>query len=576
MRLYGIVVLICLLAAGGGAPLYGENGGSLIPDDVPLVAGTKDLSSLVSGLKESSLGALFSSPQMKSFMNNRGLSDLLVPLMISGDIGEKGDRKALLQVIDRYISLFTGELTVGLGSGGSGEFYLIGRMGERNYRKSLELDEYLRRLLNQPETERGYRYRGQPVHRWIGGNRRKDLTLWKSWIRDTVIIGSRSRWIEECIVRIPMERRDVSPNDAMCYFRIGEPFIRNLVGGNRKELSAPYSALGLDELRRLDLRWSFGSDGIFMGADIVFRNRDRGIWRLLSGYPLPVYRRLMAVPAHIHSYQVARLDLDAFWEGLPEMLNDIDPGASFHVMGLLKLLAESSQTHPEEDLIGNLESLVVGYSRVVNGHKRFLYGIPLKYPVAAMMFLDKIFFERGFLRMIFRDAVGAEPVHGTMLYTIRSAAPALSGPADGDKRLSVSGENVLGVSVSDGLLLLGSRILVREYLERSPLNGKGNSYYDSPQFRTGIRNVPDDAVSYSVFDTLNWFSRLEQFINRREPERKRKKRRTPMSDTVTFLKSRRLPPAAFIASYFGTAVGYSRLRGGHLSVNYLIMSSGKR
>ncbi len=118
--------------------------------------------------------------------------------------------------------------------------------------------------------------------------------------------------------------------------------------------------LGLDGLKRIDLRWGFQDRALFSVVRVVAPAPRKGLLALLDG---PTFRlgQVPAIPTGVENFTVFAADPDVIYDKVVALLKQGDPGAEARIAAAEKAVAEALGARLKEDILGRLGPFWVGY-----------------------------------------------------------------------------------------------------------------------------------------------------------------------------------------------------------------------
>jgi len=275
---------------------------------------------------------------------------------------------------------------------------------------------------------------------------------------------------------------------------------------------------------------------------------SRGLMALIPDGPAPADFRLSYVPANPASYEVSRIDLNALWIQLPEILRQIDPEfADKFDMGL-NMANGMLQMDLTRDLFANLDNLYFRYSRVAGDQKESVVGLLLKDADAMDRTLLKLFDESSVVMSQVGGFYHRSDIQGYVIHTLN-----LPG-------MSADQPNRIGAAVMDGALLVGHEALLMDHAQAVAAKSGEPGFYRSPTFSGMAAGLPDNAYSYAVGDLSKlselFFSRLRQSALGEMA------RKSPDDDELfgRFTQGfdfEKLPPDDFLLKFLGTTESYA-------------------
>jgi hypothetical protein len=614
-----------LLLTVSGTTLHAYQRQDLM-DDAALIIRVSNTVDFLEAIESSSLGQLWNSSEMKAFINNQNLGEAIKDGFMHSVHGEKLNNKALAHLYWEEMKLLKSEVVFGISPPDKEDntpFYMIAAVDKADHRRMLELDERIDELDDEVSIVGKEDFQGVEIIRLdrVGETGEKETT-WGAYYEGTSVTSTIKEWVERCILRLKKELPSNPDKTPTLHMQINQAFIKAMLEGkktppgevpktgeqaaltpngpdvpDKTEPGTPVpsgaailKALGLDNLQfiSLDLFLKPGAMEFQFQVKSFDTGVKKGLWTLLNRERIPANHRLAYVPDDIVTYQVMRLDINAFWKEVPDIIQAINPQSARYFQAFEGMFKGMYQIDLSRDVFGNLGTLITTYSRMDGIIKEELTAFQLRSGEQMDKLLAKIFGEGSMLKAQMQDRMAIYEVHGHKLYSFKPISPlppAQPGQPGQPGQPQTTGPAAqprpdTGVAVIDGSLVFGTDKLVRSLIQAvsSPRtnNANTNSLYKNPVYTKLMRKVPDDAVGYAITD----FSRLLQpllslvrdpmlgpaFKMKDLPVEPGAEKEKPEPLEVFFqnLRFDRLPPADFMASFFGKGVNYTRFDGNNL------------
>ncbi|UCH95830.1 MAG: hypothetical protein JSV88_03025 [Candidatus Aminicenantes bacterium] len=598
------LILAFLLLSVSISPVQAYERQDLIDSSVFIIR-VSNVSDFIKAIERSSLGQLWNSKEMKPFLNNQSLAEALKKTLLHSVYGEKPNNKALSHLLWEGLKLLKKELVVGIslpGKEGKTNFFIAAAMDKPDYLKGMEIDERMAELDEDQSVPQKQMFQGVELYR-------SDETVapgvkeseWSAFYGGTMITGSNREWVERCIVRLKNELPKTPAGPPTLHLRITSRFIADIFEEESQspieeqepgteEIESPtpgepdippaviLKALGLDHLKHITVDFILKPEAMEFQFHIKTTGAggNKGLWTLLSREQLPPKHRLAYVPDDVYTYQVMRLDFNALWKELPEILKAIDPQTVQYLQAAEGMFGGMYQIDLSRDIFGNLGTLITTFARMEGMKKQELLALQLRQAEAMEKLLVKLFGEGTPLKAQMQDRLEIYELHGHKLYSFKTG-PVEPGPTLPQQAKEPLQEPAyIGVSVVDGALVFGTEKLVRSLIQAASTTRKSstNTFYQHPSYTTLIRQVPDDAVGFAITDIsrllrpmLELFKNplMIQTLKMESQQDKEKSEPSPLTEFFDNLRFDRLPPVDFMASFFGRGVSYTRFDGNDLS-----------
>jgi hypothetical protein len=578
-----LLIVVCMFSCVFTSRLFAYQRIELMPTTVNAVIRISNGAAFVKALKESPYGKLWNSPEMAPFLNRQSLEKTLIKSLFLGEVPTAAEENAV-ELYRKMLSLYDGELVVGVGED---SIFVLAEMDDAAFRKNYELSQLENKVRGEKIVYQKHPFQGVELTRQIIDGVEKD-SLWTTFYGNTYITGSSREWVEQCVVRIKKELPTVVSGPPSLKVKLPAGFLDRLLGGKQADEKTPaapniYRALGIG-LGELSLQWVITPSCSELNLRVQNNAGAGGLWTLLSRDPMPRNLYLGYVPDDVLSYQAARLDIHAFWEEIPAILAKLGPQAPAQFQMGLKVAAQMLQVDIERDIIDNLDTLLISYSRLEGLKDHTLYAWRLRDDAAMEMTLGKLFAEGGWLKLNLKDNLETLEQHGHKVYSITIPQYREPEGKTGDQKQPVIERVTNAVAVLDGDLVFGRLEMVRAYINGSRDKKNNRKFYRSPLFTRMIRRVPDHATGYGFSDFSRWIIPAVNFLKtmsstpespaeeiaEEDPAQKPENppEPDPFSEYLENLDYERLPSPEFLRSFFGPWVSYFQFNGKEFIVKW--------
>lgn len=591
------IVFLCLCICISW--LYGYERSELIEPKANIIFRISKGEAFMKAIKDSPYGKLWNSPEMKPFLNNQSLEDTLIKSIFLNQAKSPVTEEAV-DLNRKILSIFKGEVIIGVELGKTSEdskIFALAEMGEVDYKKLLELVKLESKSTGKKTIFHRHTFQEVELIQEIttsDDDKEKNI-YWMAFYGDTFINTTSRQWVEQCIVHLKKELPGKPFGPPSLQIWLPDGFVNHIMkakpeNGGPTGTAATFRALGLDTLGKLSFEWRMTPIGSEIHLHVRNKGEKRGLWTLLSKEPVPRNLFLGYLPDNVLSYQVIRLNIPAFWEEIPAMMETFGPEVSAQFKMGLTAASQMLQVDLERDIVANLDTVLTSYSRLEGIRDESLYAMQLRNSRAMEKTLGKLFAEGAWLRMMMKDNFELLDLQEHNVYSFK--IPQYQMPTNeketGPKNLPVIKPISYGITIVDGDLVFGRLNLIRSFIHGSRDNRAGRKFYQSPLFTRMIRRVSDNAVGYGFSDVTQWikpavnyFKTIGQRSENQPPpeentetkgEEERKPGKTPKPDPFDLyfknLKYDRLPPPEFLRSFFGPWMSYYQFNGKEFIVKW--------
>lgn len=566
-------------------------------DSSAVIIRVSNVVDFLNAIEQSSIGKLWNSKEMKPFLNNQSLAEALKETLLQSvySNSEKPNNKELSHLLWEGSKMLKDELIVGISppnQEGKEDFFILATLDEPGYLKSKEIDERMAELDENMSAPHKQDFQGVDLFRI--NRTRPDKTSeseWEAFYGGTLVSSTSQQWVERCIVKLKKELPAAPTGPPILQLRITDQVIKYMLelqdqtalnehetGKVKQEtpvspapsLLVIFNALGLDHLKYISLDLILKPE--FMEFQFNIKTKGpggKGLWKLLTREPVPLTHRLVYVPDDVYSYQVMRLDFNALWKELPEILKSVNPQYVQYLNGVTGMFSQMYKIDLSRDVFGNLGTLITTFSRMQDLKKQELYAWQVRNPNAMEKLLAKMYGEGTFLAAQLQDHLEIHQLHGYKLYSFKTNQL---------KTEDTTGQEstYTGISLVDSALVFGSDKLVRSLIQAASNNKRtiSNTLYQLPGYTALMRKVPDDAVGYSIIDisqlVQSLFGLIKNTMMSRRPEMESEQykdniKSSPLTEFFNNLRFDLLPPVDFMASFFSKGITYSRFKGNDIT-----------
>ncbi|MCP4219438.1 MAG: hypothetical protein GY765_32685 [bacterium] len=556
------IVLSVLLFSQTLLMLHGYQRKELLPDSSGMVVRISNAPQFGKAFKESPLGQLWNSPKMKPFFNGGSLADAIAGEFAGGEPGKPGSAE-IARLSGQELDMLEGEFVLSFGSAQSG-VYIVAAMSEENFEKSLLIDRKLRKLKNTKKVNKTHTFQGVKLVETISEDETGSTSIWQTCYKGSLVQTSDRDWLEKTIVRLKKAAPAEPKGLPVFQLEIAGTMVRQLAGtllqASQKEktpqIAGLISAMGLEQLESILIKHTLRPDAATSVIRVLNNGEMKGVWAMLKKEPVPFKHRLAHVPEKVYSYQVTRLDFNAFWLEMPQIINKFSPAFSTQFDTMLTQLNAMLKVDISRDFFGNLDTLLTTYSIMDRVQNSALYAVQLREPAVTEKFLDIVLGENSMAKMNMEESLQLEELAGHRIYVMKF--PVAPTAPQGQVLPSYA------LSVADGSLVLGEDKLVRTLIHNLT-SKKKSAFYSGPLFKSMIKHVPDHACSYAFFDMQRWVGQLLTFLETFKfpstaVDKQTKKDTSYLMQFMENLQPSKLPSAEFISSFFGKGFSYNEMK----------------
>ncbi|MBC2735334.1 MAG: hypothetical protein HF981_13330 [Desulfobacteraceae bacterium] len=535
--------------------------------DADMIVRCSDTSALFVAIEQSPIGRFWKSPDMRAVRDGQSLEDEIRRFMI-----QEADSENAAQITDIYMEqakMIDGEFILGLdfvAFDGEPAVTIVAAMREEDYQRSLEMDELLFELEDVETIKASEDFRGTRIYTYMRKEETGDRFFYQAFQGGTLVASENRTWLERALIRLmetPAREPEGDPVLAITGKAKMLDRLQTMLAEHAAENDSPVDmptvikSLGIDTLGDVDLTLCMKEDRL----DLAFQVARRGEWNhglmvLIPAEPAPVDFRMAHVPPDVASYQVTRLDLNALWTQIPEILRQISPEFQMQFSMGLNAVGGMMDINVNEDIFNNLDRLAFSYARLGDNGQELVYGLKIKDAAAMERTLRKLFAENSPVVAQLGQFYRETDIQGHIVHVLQ-----FPDPSGNDDAMAF---NEIGLTVVDRALVIGQGDLLVAYVQAALGNQGVPDFYESVLFKEMAARVPADACSYSLSD-LSAYARFFMGEVRKTIETVEVASAdedfdaavAPLADILKGFDVAQLPSDEVIAGYFGNSDGYS-------------------
>ncbi len=513
----------------------------LLPPDAQTYLRVSNVTNFWSGLKESPIGKLWTDPQFQDFMGNPDAETW-------AELFSDGDSDAEDAITLEQFKMLKGEVIFAFDREME-DLSIISAMDEADFLRSLELDEKLNDVLDEPIEMIKSHFQGVEIIRYIEDGDEEDST-WQAFVDGTFIMGHSQEWVERCIVRLQKEQIEEPQGNPT--FNLNLP-LKHLIDNWVEEMDGHgaatstrnlVDALGLGGLENLSMTAELKKDEMTIDSHLKVSDLTRGLFALLDFQPSEIPNASF-IPGTITSFESGRINLFNLWKEIPEILGAISPDAATQLDMVVGLFMQQTGVDFEQDLLGNLGTQYFTYSLTKIGQEpTTVVALELKDSLAFKTALESLLAAPS-LQAQLANILEIEEFLDHTVYNIKAADPTES------KALCIVGDYLI-YSPPEGL-----RQVIRSLVSDGDIGD-----FERSSLIQGLRkHKPARAFSFGATD---WKKNIVALIHElNQPE-------YTVALTQGWIESEvpipppdfnKLPSAEHIASFFNVAYQYAEATG---------------
>ena len=575
--LWWILILTAFLLPGcqkapDQANIVQMNRLDLVADGADVLVHCSNTSALLAAIEQSPLGRLWNSPEMAAFRDGNSIEEEIRLALVDEDEGENAAK--IRDIYLEQIKMIDGEFILGMDFNafdGEPAMTIVAAMREEDYKRSLEMDTLLFELEDVETLKASEPFRGTQIITYMRKEEEGDRFVYQAFHGGTILASENRPWLEQALIQL-METPAREPEGDPVLSITGKAHmvdqLQTLITKSASGAESPFDwqavikSLGIDALGDVTLNVCLKDDR----ADMTFQVARRGEWNrglmvLLPPEPAPVDFRLAHVPRDVASYQVTRLDLNALWMQIPEILRQISPEFQMQFSMGVNAVGGMMNINVNEDFFNNLDRLAYSFTCLGDNGQELVYGFKVKDADAMERTLRKIFAEHSPVLAQLGPFYHEIDVQGHVIHMLQFQEPS----EDGDEMRI----NEFGLTVVDRALVVGQGERLVEYVQATLHNPGIPEFYERRQFKEMAARIPAEACSYGLSDLSAYAGFVMKEIRQTageveaamatpaRAEEDCNESLAPLTGVFEDFDLEQLPTAEALARFFGSSDGYS-------------------
>jgi hypothetical protein len=486
-------------------------------------------------LQKSSIGKLWQDPQFQDFMGNPD-ANMWRSVFLDDDNDAEGE------VFVEQLKMLGGELILAFDMENE-DPYIVAAMGKDDFNRSLQLDDQLRQVMDEPFDVVRSSFQNVEIVEHIEDPGTPDEThSWQAHVGGTFMLGYSREWIEECIVRLGNEA--ATEPEGLPILNLNLPLASmieaSLAGGERGVSErAMFEALGILDIENFSASVELREDEMVADNTLRVGGLGRGLFTLLDVQPseLPT---VTFIPENIASIEVGRFNLLGLWQEIPNVLAAAQPAMKPQFDMLIAMLQQQAGINLEQDLLAHLGKKYLSFSTVEDGRQTSVIAIDLD---------DGAAFKKGL-----ETALAAPPLQPYVaaglkidsfldhtIYTLKESNP----------------DDTMGMAIIPDFLLYGSPDGLRQVIRRTTSDAAANLAFEHTELVKGLRaHVPSRAFAYSAIDWKKNMDVLIRELTKPEHVRLVRQKWAKSGSALPPPDFSKLPPSGHMASFFNVSYQY--------------------
>lgn len=516
---------------------------SLLPPEAQGYVRISNTTNFWSKLKQSSLGKLWADPQIQDFLGNPDTETWQ-------ELFFEDNYDADAEVFIEQIRMLQGEVILAFDQEME-DPYIIAAMSESDFLKSLEMDEKLSEITDEPFEIVKSSFQNVEIIQYIeDGESPDEASSWQAHFKGTLILGYTKEWIEKCIVQLKKE--EITESTGNPTFTINIP-LSNLIRESLLEeleedaeenplydIEALFDALGLMGIENYSLTIELKDTEMVADSLLKVSDLTKGIFSILDVQPseLPT---ITFIPENISSLEVGRFNLLRFWQEIPNVLATAMPAVKPQFDMITAMIQQQAGINFEQDLLANIGTQYISFSVAEAKQQTSVIAVELRNGAAFKTGLETVFSAPALQPQVATGLEIDEFLEHT-IYSVNGGAP----------------ENLVAFSVVGDYLLYGPIEGIQQVIRSQTSEAASNMNFEHSPLVKGLRkNVPTRAFGYSAIDWKKNMGVIVREISKPEYITIMQQNWAKSGSPLPPPDFNKLPSADHIASFFNVSYQYA-------------------
>ncbi|VGO20376.1 hypothetical protein [Pontiella sulfatireligans] len=468
----------------------------LPPPEAPTSIRISNTADFWAKLKKSSIGQVWADPLFQDFIGNPD-EDIWKELLFDGETDAEDE------VLLEQLKMLNGEVVMAFDLDNDNP-YIVAAMSAADFHRSLDLDEKLSGVLEDPfETIKSTFQDVEIIQHIDSPGTPDEESSWQAHVGTTFVLGYTKEWVEQCIVRLKKESiKEPQGNPVLNLNLPLAQFIRTNLLEDMKQGAAGqpamydpevlFEALGLLGIDKFSTRIELKDNEMVADNNLQVSDLSKGIFTILDFEPaeLPT---VSFIPENISSLEVGRFNLLRFWQEIPNVLATAMPAVKPQFDMIMAMVQQQAGIDLEQDLLANLGTKYLSFSVAEAARQISVIAVDLKDSMAFKAGLETALAAPALQPQV-AQSLEIEPFLDHTLYTVNNNDP----------------ENPIAFAVYADYLLYGHPEGLRQVIRSEDSPASGGKSFEQTELVKGLRKeVPPRAFGYSAID---WKKNLDVII----------------------------------------------------------------
>jgi hypothetical protein len=507
----------------------------LLPPEAQTYLRVSNTSDFLTMLQKSSIGRLWQDRQFQDFLGNPD-ADVWQEFFLDGEKGVEDE------VLIEQMKMLKGELVLGFNLDRD-DPYIIAAMSAADFKRSLELDDQVREVMDEPFGLVRSDFQGIEIIQHIENpGTEYEAFSWQAHVGNTFVMGNTREWVEQCIVKLGAAKIEEPTGNPVLNINLPlAKMIEGTIGGGEAGVSerALFKALGLLDIENFSSKIELQNDQLVADNILRIGTMGKGLFTVLDVEPseLPT---VTFIPENIASIEVGRFNLLGLWQEIPNVLASAQPEMKPQFDMIVAMVQAQAGINLEQDLFAHLGKKYISFSTFEG---------QVQETVVAVDLVDGAAFKKGLetalnapaMQPYVSAALEIEDFLDHTIYTLKEGEP----------------DDKMGVSASGDYLLYGTPGGLRQVIRSITSEVAANQAFERTELVRGMREfVPPRAFAYSAVDWQKSMDAILKEITQPGYVAMIQQKWATSGSAFPPPDFNKLPPADHMASFFNVSYQY--------------------
>jgi len=524
---------------------------ALLPPEAQSYVRISNTTNFWSKLKQSSVGKLWTDPQFQTFLGNPD-AETWKELIFEDDYDAED------KVFMEQMKMLKGEVILAFDQEME-DPYVIAAISESDFLKSLEMDEKLREITDEPFEIVKSTFQDVQIIQYIeDGGTEDEESSWQAYLNETLVLGYTQEWVEKCIVQLKKEEIKEPTGNPVANLNIPLSSLLSTLAEEEDAATAMKTellleALGVTGIENFSLKLELKETEMVADSNLRVDDLTKGIFSILDTQPseLPT---VTFIPEDISSLEVGRFNLLRFWQEIPVTLSTAMPAVKPQFDMIVAMLQQQAGINLEQDILAHLGTQYLSFSQAKGDIQTTVVAVELKNSMAFKTGLETALSAPALQPQV-ASGLEIEEFLGHTLYTVKGGDP----------------ENPVAFGISGDYLLYSQPDGLRQAIRSQSSDAAANTAFEHSELVKGLRqHVPPRAFGFSAIDWKKNMDVMVREISKPEYVAIMQQSWATSGSPLPPPDFSKLPSADHIAAFFNVSYQYIEATGDGLHQQFIL------